>query len=182
MYVNAISDMYSDQHSRGVNSHAHPRNRLSKALKALLTSLKREKHTKNKKEYADSGVGSLLDGYCTTDDLVAISRYYMNLNSGSDLRNRLSHFLCHACLLREESATNLELPDLFSVVLENEGYSDCRALLMIMEQGKTNQYGRREFESCIGHPNVEVCPVGARLVSFFQMEHSKRSNPNIFGA
>jgi hypothetical protein len=84
MYVNAISDMNSDQHSRGVNSHPHPRNSL---IKALLTSLKREKHTKNKKEYVDRGVKSLLDGYCTTNALVPISRYYMNLNSERDLRN-----------------------------------------------------------------------------------------------
>jgi len=50
----------------------HPRNSL---CTALLASLKHEKHTKNKKEYVDRGVGALLDGYCTTDDLVAISRY-----------------------------------------------------------------------------------------------------------
>ncbi|EGZ23184.1 hypothetical protein PHYSODRAFT_483144, partial [Phytophthora sojae] len=55
------------------NTHPHPRNNL---IKALLSSLKREKHEKNKREFVDRGVGSLLDGYCTTDDLVAISRYY----------------------------------------------------------------------------------------------------------
>ncbi|KAE8964038.1 hypothetical protein PR001_g29185 [Phytophthora rubi] len=176
MYVNAVSDMYSDQQSRGANSHPHPRNSL---IKALLTSLKREKHTKNKREYVDRGVGSLLDGYCTTDDLIAISRYYMNLNTGSDLRNRLSHFLCHACLLRGESARNLELPDLFSVVLEHEGFSDCRALVMIMEQGKTNQYGRREFGSCIRHRNVEVCPVGALgLYLFYRWSIKNEAIPN----
>ncbi|KAK1941972.1 hypothetical protein P3T76_006294 [Phytophthora citrophthora] len=118
MYVNALSDLYNDQHSRGVNSHPHPRNSL---IKALLTSLTREKHEKNKREYVDRGIWSLLDGYCTTNELVAISRYYMNLNTGGDLRNRLSHFLCHACLLRGESARNMELPDLFSVELEHEG-------------------------------------------------------------
>ncbi|ETP48864.1 hypothetical protein F442_05491 [Phytophthora nicotianae P10297] len=84
MYVNAISDLYSDQQSRGANSHPHPRNSL---IKVLLSSLKREKHMKDKKEYVDRGVGSLLDGYCATADLVAISRFYMNLNTGSDLRN-----------------------------------------------------------------------------------------------
>ncbi|POM67506.1 Hypothetical protein PHPALM_16482, partial [Phytophthora palmivora] len=71
---------------------------------------------------------------------MSISRYYMNLNTGDDLRNRMSHLLCHACLLRGESARNLELPDLFSVPLEHEGYTDCRALVMIMEQGKTNRF------------------------------------------
>jgi hypothetical protein len=32
---------------------------------------------------------------------------------------------------------------------------------MIMDQGKTNQYGRHEFGSCIRHRNVKLCPVGA---------------------
>ncbi|OWY95029.1 hypothetical protein PHMEG_00035083 [Phytophthora megakarya] len=154
MYVNAISDLYNDQQSREANTHPHPRNNL---FKALLSSLKCEKHEKNKREFVDRGVGSLLDGYCTTEDLVAISRYYINLNTGSDLRNRMSCFLCHSW----ESARNLVLPDLFSVVLEHEGFTDCRALVMIMEQGKTNQYGRCEFGSCIRHRNVEICPVGA---------------------
>ncbi|KAJ8535059.1 hypothetical protein ON010_g13677 [Phytophthora cinnamomi] len=39
MYVNAISDLYSDQQSRGANTHPHPRNSL---ITALLISLKRE--------------------------------------------------------------------------------------------------------------------------------------------
>jgi len=125
------------------------------------------------------GVGSLLDGYCTTDDLVAISRYYMNLNSGNDLRNRMIHFLCHACLLRGESARNLELLDLLSVVLEHEGHSDCRALVIIMEHGKTNQYGRREFGSCIRHRNVEICPVGAlAFYLFFRWNIQNEVVPN----
>ncbi|KAG3097244.1 hypothetical protein PI124_g14634 [Phytophthora idaei] len=116
MYVNAISDLYSGQQSRGINSHPHPRNGL---VKALLSSLKREKHEENKREYADSGAGSLLDEHCTTKELVAISRYYMNLNNGADLQNRMSHFLCYACLLTGESARNLELPDLLSIPLEH---------------------------------------------------------------
>ncbi|POM76832.1 Short-chain dehydrogenase [Phytophthora palmivora] len=119
-------------------------------IKALLGSLKREKHERNKREYADRGVGSLLDGYCTTNEIVSISRYYMNLNTGSDLRNRMSHFLCHSCLLRE-----------------NKGFTECRALVMITEQGKTNQYGRREFGSCIRHTNAEACPIGALALYFF---------------
>ncbi|EGZ27748.1 hypothetical protein PHYSODRAFT_470662, partial [Phytophthora sojae] len=115
----------------------------------------REVRRAKQREYVDRGAGSLLNGYCTTDDLVAISRYYMNLNTGCDLRDRMIHFLCHACLLRSEATRNLELSDLFSVILEHEGYTDCRALVMIMEQGKTNPFGRREFGSCIHHRNVD---------------------------
>ncbi|POM78984.1 Hypothetical protein PHPALM_3424 [Phytophthora palmivora] len=156
-------------------THPCPRNNL---IKALLTSLKREEHEKHKREYVDRGVGTLLDGYCTTDDLIAISRYDMNLNTGGDLRNRICHFLCHLSLLRGESAHNLELPDLFSVVLEHEGYTDCRALVMTMDQGKTNQLGR-EFMSCIRNRNVEFCPIGALgLYLFFKWIVQLKAVPN----
>ncbi|KAK1935346.1 hypothetical protein P3T76_010571 [Phytophthora citrophthora] len=83
MYVNAISDLYSDQQSRGANSHPHPRNNL---IKALLTSLKREKHVKYKRDYADRGIGTLRDGYYTTTDLVAISRLWWSGSAKISLR------------------------------------------------------------------------------------------------
>ncbi|OWZ12684.1 hypothetical protein PHMEG_00014113 [Phytophthora megakarya] len=103
-------------------------------IATVLSQVKREKHEKNKREFVDRGVGSLLDGYCTTEDLEAIPRYYISTLS----------------------ARNLELPDLFSVMLEHKGFTDCRALVMIMQQGKPNQYERRDFGSCIRHWNVEI--------------------------
>ncbi|POM73246.1 Hypothetical protein PHPALM_9925 [Phytophthora palmivora] len=44
----------------------------------------------------------------------------------------MCHFRCHSCLLRGEWARNLELPDLFCVELEYEGYTYCHALVMVM--------------------------------------------------
>lgn len=44
MYVSAMSDLYSDQQTRGVNSLPHPRNSW---IKALLSTLKQEKREKN---------------------------------------------------------------------------------------------------------------------------------------
>ncbi|POM69649.1 Hypothetical protein PHPALM_14048 [Phytophthora palmivora] len=72
----------------------------------------------------------------------------------------MSNFLCHSCLLSGKSARNLELPDLFSVVLEDEGFTECRELVMIMGQGKTNQYRRREF-------GLSVLLDHSRYISFF---------------
>ncbi|KAJ8539157.1 hypothetical protein ON010_g12713 [Phytophthora cinnamomi] len=63
---------------------------------------------------------------------------------------------------RKISAATVEI-----VLLEHEGFTECRALVMIMDQGKTNQFGRREFGSCIRPHNVEVCPVGALGFFFF---------------
>ncbi|OWZ14393.1 hypothetical protein PHMEG_00012139 [Phytophthora megakarya] len=143
----------------------------------MLASLRREKHQKDKREYADRGVGSLIDGHCIIDDLVTISQFYMNLNTGSDLLNRMCQFIWYACLLRGETARNMELPDMFSVILEHEGFTEYRALLRIMEQG--NQYGRHEFKSCIRHRNVEVCPIGALgFYIFYRWSVQNEDMPN----
>ncbi|ETO67568.1 hypothetical protein F444_15520 [Phytophthora nicotianae P1976] len=50
----------------------------------------------------------------------------------------------------------LELADLHSIPLENEGYNPCRALVMVMVmgQGKTNQVGRVEVGACMRHKNL----------------------------
>ncbi|DAZ95771.1 TPA: hypothetical protein N0F65_010273 [Lagenidium giganteum] len=52
----------------------------------------------------------------------------------------MRHILCHACILRGESARNRELPDLLFVELENEGFTVCCAMAMVMDQGKTNPF------------------------------------------
>ncbi|KAJ8537451.1 hypothetical protein ON010_g13147 [Phytophthora cinnamomi] len=67
--------------------------------------------------------------------------------------------------MRGESARMLELADLHSILLENEGYSPGRALVMVMRQGKTNQVGRIEFGACMRSKYVEICPHG--LLGFY---------------
>ncbi|DAZ95808.1 TPA: hypothetical protein N0F65_009204, partial [Lagenidium giganteum] len=95
-------------------------------------------------------------GYSTSQELKMIADFYLNSNNSEGLRDRMAHLLCHSCLLRGESARNLELADMFSVMLEKEGYSECRALVFIMNQGKTNKFARLEFGSCIRHNDVSV--------------------------
>ena len=163
-YISAVTDLYKEQVARGVNSNPHPRNA---TITALLNSLRREKHEKSKADYVDRGVGTMLDGYSSVSELQQICDFYLESSSGDDLRNRMCHLLCHSCLLRGESARSLELPDLFSVELENEGFSQCRALVLLMKQGKTNQFNRREFGSCLRHKNVRICAVGAVAMYLF---------------
>lgn len=118
-----------------------------------------------REDFVDPSIGTLLDGYATISDLVNIFRFYFGKKSRCDLRNRMYHFLCHACLLRDESARSMELPDLFCVLLENEEYSEWRALALVMDQCKTNQFGKRQFGSCFRHRNVNLCPIRS-LASF----------------
>jgi hypothetical protein len=42
----------------------------------------------------------------------------------------------------------VELPDLFSIFLENEGISEY-AVVMVLNQGKTNQFGKLELQDVL---------------------------------
>ena len=93
--------------------------------------------------------------------LSRISNYFMELGSFSGVRFNMMFLLAQACLMRGESVRKCELADLFTLELENEGFTPCRALVVLMEQGKPNQFGRKELGACIRHRHVENCPVGA---------------------
>ena len=67
----------------------------------------------------------------------------------------------------------MELADLFSLDLPNEGYStsdgSCitKALVVVMNCGKTNQHGRMEYGAALRHRDPKACLVGALAFWFF---------------
>jgi hypothetical protein len=85
----------------------------------------------------------------------------------SDIRDQTCFLLSHFNLLCSESLRIVELPDLFSILLENEGISECHAVVMVLNQGKTNQFGKLEFTGCIRSKEVEICPVGSLALYLF---------------
>lgn len=74
-------------------------------------------------------------------------------------------------MARDESTRKLQLPDLFSMELLNEGPTPCIAAMVIMDQGKINQFGRIEYGGCIRHRDVELCLVGALALYLFGRFH-----------
>ena len=66
------------------------------------------------------------------DDLIKISTYYLDINKPLAIRNRLMFLLPHF----GENVRALQLADLFSIKLDNEGYSTCSAVVAVMSQGK----------------------------------------------
>jgi hypothetical protein len=51
--------------------------------------------------------------------------------------------------------------------LKNEGPTQCFVAVAILDQGKTNQFGRIEYGGCVRARDVEVCPVGALALHLF---------------
>ncbi|OWZ06486.1 hypothetical protein PHMEG_00021252, partial [Phytophthora megakarya] len=79
---------------------------------------------------------------------------------GKSLRNLVAFLLSHYVLMRSESARMTELAGLHTLVLENEGYSAYRDVVMVMRQGKTNQVGHIEVDACMMSNYVKICPHG----------------------
>jgi hypothetical protein len=128
--------------------------------------------------YVDRGIGTFLDAY-TSDDLEKISKYFFEKNSTIGLRNRAMHLLCHSALTRGQGVRNMELPDIHFVELPAEGSTPCTVLIIISNHGKTNQFGKIEFYSCMRSKNVLVCPISALALYFFTWWHvDKEPFPN----
>jgi hypothetical protein len=51
--------------------------------------------------------------------------------------------------------------------IENEGPGECPALLCIMDQGKTNQFGKIQSGTAMRHKNAGLCPIGAVAMLLF---------------
>jgi hypothetical protein len=172
-YVAAMVDLWKQQARARINSYPSPRN---EAVKALLQVTQYEEDARKRKNYEDRGAGTMLDGYTTTDQLRSISRFFWNnfREPGVRLRNLLAFLLSHYALMRGEASRKMELADIHCVKLENEGYSPCRAVVMVMRQGKTNQVGRIEVGSYLRNKCVELCPHGLLAFYLFWRWHVDR--------
>lgn len=167
-YANAVVSLWRDQKQQGANNNPHPRD---DSVKDLMRSMARENHKRKRESFVDRGIGTLLDGGNTMADLLKISEYFVNRKSTIDLRNRLTQMLCSFMALRGESSRDMDLADFFSISLENEGHSECVALVGILDHGKTNQYNRVEFGASIRHKDVRICVQGALAMYLFARFH-----------
>ncbi|OWZ10648.1 hypothetical protein PHMEG_00016466 [Phytophthora megakarya] len=134
-YVNAIVDLYNQQVALRVNSNDHPRSPQVKQLIRIVQA--QTAHTK--KKYQDRGIGSLLDGCHSEMQFQQICDTFLELD---DLRGRAAFLISHYGLLRGENVRDLELADMFSQPLDKKGFQPCIALVLLIQHGKTNTYGK----------------------------------------
>jgi hypothetical protein len=124
----------------------------------------------SRKNFDDRGIGTLLDGY-GMEELKHLAEFGMDEGGNNVLRNRMAILLSNFNLLRGESIRNFEFPDMFSLTLQNEGFTECLALVTMMSQGKENKYGRRDLGACLRNKDVVICPVGALGFHLFERFH-----------
>ncbi|CEG75365.1 hypothetical protein RMATCC62417_10421 [Rhizopus microsporus] len=167
-YVKAIADIYSKQKALGLNPHGPARGPL---VRTFLDTLEKEKVKSKRQSFEDRGKNTLNDGY-TKQELKKASDYFLTGKNGHlDCRDRLCFLISHAMLYRSQTALGMQFADLFSLVLESQGVSECIALVATIAFGKTNQHGKIEYGSSVRHHDVEVCSVGALAMNLFSRFH-----------
>jgi hypothetical protein len=152
-YACSVVDLWKTQRQLGMNNSDHPRD---ESVKTLLGLVHKEKTKRKKAQFVDRGKNGLLDGYTTNDEIELISLFFWNKKGccGAALRDRMLFLLSHACLLRGDDARRAELADMFSVKMDftdtsyvsvGQGEGRPMALVILINNGKTNQTGRMEY-------------------------------------
>lgn len=100
----------------------------------------------------------------------------MEENTPSDTRNRADFLMGHATFLRGGSKRNCQFPDFFTMEIPDEGPQKCTAVVIIQDQGKTNQFGKILYSAFFRNKNALTCPVGALgflLLSRFHLSNEQ---------
>ncbi|KUF85863.1 26S proteasome non-ATPase regulatory subunit 12 [Phytophthora nicotianae] len=63
---------------------------------------------------------------------------------------------------------------MFSQKLDGEGYQTCTALVLLIQHGKTNTFGKMQHVGYMRNKDVRICPVGAAAFYFFHLFHVDR--------
>lgn len=164
-YVSALISLWEDQRLAEGNLYPHPRGSL---IRAFLHDLRITRASLRRSTFEDRAIRGLKDGY-TIDESRKISTALLasrGSNEERSFRTRLDLLLLHAMMLRSESTRMVELADLVSIRLDNEG-QDCAAVVMMVTTGKTIDRADGSsprsivYHGFLRHKDVLLCPVGA---------------------
>lgn len=139
--VSGIRDLwYRQREIFGTNTAEDPRK--YPGVRDFLAVWSHRQQNVDRSGYADRQRGTFMDGFSTTKEVQVVMDCYMPMENGKALRDRFYLAFTVFHLLRGDNIRSCELPDLFVLELEGEGYITCHALIMLTRQGKTNKDGR----------------------------------------
>ena len=98
--------------------------------------------------------------FLTKDDIHKIMDYHwkQKTNVHNALRDDMSEFNIQAMAVRGEHMRNIELPDLFLDDISDQGMDECKAVITVLNEGKTNHFGKEEFVATLRHKDIITCP------------------------
>jgi hypothetical protein len=172
-YCSAINELWAHQTSLGLHNAARPQR---VAMTALKTSIARGQHQRRRNEFTDCGLATIRDRYVASQ-IPDLTRKVWGQCLGQNqieqqFRTQLCFLFGNSMLLRLSNRLPMELPDLFSMPLPNEGPKGRGwCLVTVMDQGKTNQHGRLEYGAALRHHDYRSCLIGALATYFFWRWH-----------
>ncbi|KAI3643430.1 hypothetical protein MP228_012985 [Amoeboaphelidium protococcarum] len=169
LHTRALVDLWSYQASLFPQERA-PRHPREGGVKKLLTISLRSEIDRKRKEYKDKGTQHFNDTY-TEEDRLKVSIYFFLKNSSASLRNRMDFLLGDAMLQRGDEKRRILLSDMACRVYPAQsalGPTPAVALVITMNQGKTNKAGRRQYAGCFRALDVKLCPLAA---TGFYLQH-----------
>lgn len=163
LYISAIQRLYEEQKSRNINPAPRPQ---GIALKALKKSILAVVWARRRAEYEDRLEGTIKDSYTKAQvPQHHAAAWQVDGDISCLLRTQVDFLLGNHMLLRQSNRRPMELPDCFRSELPNEGQKSREfptyALVVVINQGKTNQHGRMEYGAALRHRDVRSCLVGA---------------------
>lgn len=172
-YVAAVQRLYEEQKSQNLNLARHPQ---GLSLKALKTGILQQTSIRKRSEYTDRGEATLKDNYRPGQIPLHTKAVWQMVKKGEvakAFRTGVDFLFGNHMLLRSSNRLALELADCFSLELPNEGAGSgpsvkpTRALVVILDQGKTNQHGRVEYGAALRHKDPAACLIGQLAFLFF---------------
>lgn len=173
------------EYLRNVTEHLHKdtpaaqrKLREDRRIKDLEKIWKRRTHGRLDHAQVIKAAGSLSDSL-TNDERLLLSRYWL-LHSkptsiaslGQDLRNRAMFSLAVVTAFRGDNAREIRLSDLsFFEHPVPKRDSPIPMVVIISNQGKTNQNGRQDQTAFTRHADVNLCAVGALGFLLWFTEH-----------
>jgi hypothetical protein len=172
-YCSAINELWAHQTSLGLHHAARPQRVAMTALKTLIAQ---GQHQRRRDEFTDRGLATIRDGYVASQ-IPDLTRKVWGQCLGQNqveqqFRTQLCFLFGNAMLLRLSNRLPMELPDLFSIPLPNEGPKGRGwCLIAVVDQSKTNQHGRLEYGAALRHRDYRSCLIGALATYFFWRWH-----------
>lgn len=161
-YITAVTDLWQQQRTLGMNNHPSPR---ENTAREYVRTLQRQHAAQSRSGYADKGQDTLLDGY-SGPELRTIAEKLWSQTATSPasaeqcLRTLADLLLSHYMLARGNDRRAAEISDLFTFEFPGEGPTRCMPLIFTTRAGKTNQHGRLETAGALRSRDPSICLLG----------------------
>ncbi|RLN74418.1 hypothetical protein BBJ28_00022643 [Nothophytophthora sp. Chile5] len=162
-HVNAAVDLYNYQKKTGCNDHPSPRGH---NIRDVLNYYKTCEAQRMKEGMVNRSDCRLDDGY-TEEQKTKLCRTWLTSGSYESLRTHADFLLGHSSLARGDTKRLLQYADMFTTILPGEGPTECRAVVIVSRESKTNKSGQRQYNAAIRSKDPVCCAVGAVALYLF---------------